>query len=540
MSFDMSAHGLIPSPRRPEIPGGGPQNVADVLDTGVATMPDAEALVGRYARYSYAELDREANRAAHVLLQLGVRPGDRVAGSMANHTDLVVAFYGAMRVGAIWFGVNRALAPPEKAYMLRDGGAAVFVGDREACAQIEGLPEALPELIHRIGAEPIDPGSQWRELLARAPDETRPEIEIDPFGPAAIAYTSGTTGFPKGAVHSQHNILMPGAVSAAAGLTEPNSRLGVSLPLTILNLMILGPAAAAQCRSCCVLMDRLDAVGLAEWIREERVANFASVPAVLRDLLTHPDVEQADLVSLTAPGVGGANCPDELKDLFRMRFGREVRESYGLTEAPTVVSYTDPERPRVAGAVGTALAQVSLHILDAEGNELSPGEVGEICVGASSEGRFEGVYTTMLGYWNRAEASREALRGGLLHTGDIGSLDADGNLFIRDRKSDLILRGGANVYPAEVERVLHEDPRVGACAVVGVPDPRLGERVMGAVQLARGAPATDTIEDELREHCRANLARYKVPDRILLVEAFPLTPMGKIRKRDIKGWFEAP
>ena len=238
MSFDITAHGLIPSPRRPEIPGGVAQSVADVLDAGVATMPEAEALVGRYARYSYAELDREANRAAQVLLQLGVRPGDRVAGSMANHTDLVVAFYGAMRIGAIWFGVNRALAPPEKAYMLKDGGAVVFVGDREACAQIEGLPEALPELVHRIGAEPSDPASQWRELLAKAPDETRPEIEIDPFGPAAIAYTSGTTGFPKGAVHSQHNILMPGAILAAAG-REAESRIGVCLPMTILNLMIL-------------------------------------------------------------------------------------------------------------------------------------------------------------------------------------------------------------------------------------------------------------------------------------------------------------
>jgi acyl-CoA synthetase (AMP-forming)/AMP-acid ligase II len=141
----------------------------------------------------------------------------------------------------------------------------------------------------------------------------------------------------------------------------------------------------------------------------------------------------------------------------------------------------------------------------------------------------------MLGYWNRPEASEEALRGGLLHTGDIGMLDADGNLFIRDRASDLILRGGANVYPAEIERVLHEDPRVASCAVVGVADERLGERVMAAVQLARGV---DASEDELKQHCRSNLARYKIPDRILLVDAFPLTPMGKIRKKDIKSWFE--
>jgi acyl-CoA synthetase (AMP-forming)/AMP-acid ligase II len=535
MTFDMTAHGLIPSPHRPLIPGAGPQTVADVLDAGVTTVPDAEALVGRYERYSYAELDREANRAAHALLQLGVRPGDRVAASMANHTDLVVAFYGAMRIGAIWFGVNRSLAPPEKAYMLRDGGALVFLGDREACSQIDELDESPPDLIHRIDAEPSDPASQWREYLAKAPDETRPDIEIDAFGPAAIAYTSGTTGFPKGAVHSQHNILMPGAMSAAFGRTEPGRRLGVCLPMTILNLMILGPVVAAQSRSCCVQMDRVDPVGLAEWIREERIVSFASVPATFHDLLTHPDVKQEDLVTLTAPGVGGANCPEEFKQLFRERFGREVLEGYGLTEAPTAVSHTNPELPRVVGSVGTALPQVSLHILDPDGSELPPGEVGEICVGPAAEGPFAGVYTPMLGYWNRSEASEQALRGGLLHTGDIGTLDVDGNLFIRDRKSDLILRGGANVYPAEVERVLYEDPRVSACAVVGVPDKRLGERVMAAVKLAREREATEL---ELRDHCLANLARYKVPERILLVESFPLTAMGKIRKRDIKGWFE--
>jgi acyl-CoA synthetase (AMP-forming)/AMP-acid ligase II len=324
-------------------------------------------------------------------------------------------------------------------------------------------------------------------------------------------------------------------MSAAAGRSAPGSRLGVCLPLTILNLMILGPVVAAQCRSCCVLMDRLDAVGLAEWVRNERVVSFSSVPATFHDLLTHPDVKQEDLVSLTAPGVGGANCPDEFKELYKRRFGREVLVGYGLTEAPTAVSHTNPELPRVPGSAGTALPQVSLHILDANGDELAPGEVGEICVGTASQGPFAGVYTTMLGYWNRPEASEEALRGGLLHTGDIGMLDADGNLFIRDRASDLILRGGANVYPAEIERVLHEDPRVASCAVVGVADERLGERVMAAVQLARGV---DASEDELKQHCRSNLARYKIPDRILLVDAFPLTPMGKIRKKDIKSWFE--
>ena len=278
----------------------------------------------------------------------------------------------------------------------------------------------------------------------------------------------------------------------------------------------------------------LSAVGIAEWVRDERIVTFSSVPAMLHDLLTHPDVRQDDLATLTLPGVGGANCPEELKTLFRERFGLEVTVSYGLTEAPTSVTLSK-DVPYPERSSGVAQPQYALHILDSEGNELPAGETGEICVGPSREGTFAGVYTTMLGYWKRNDATQAALAGGLLHTGDVGSVDRDGNLFVHDRKSDLINRGGANVYPAEIERVLHEDSRVAACAVVGVPDTRLGERVMAAVRLAREATAT---EAELLAHCRENLARYKVPERILLVDAFPETPMGKIRKRDTKRWFK--
>jgi long-chain acyl-CoA synthetase len=532
--FDYNRHGLIPSGRHPNIPGGGPQSVADVLDVGVSRHPDAEALVGRHARYSYAELDRAANRAARVLLSLGVCSGDRVAASMANHTELVVAFLGAMRIGAIWLGINRALAPPEKAYMLKDAEAKVLLADPEICAEIGSLSASLPLLSRCIEAEPGNEKGEWHRLLEAMTDDSRPVCDIDSFAPAAIAYTSGTTGFPKGAVHSQHNMLMPGAVAVATGQAEAETRTGVCLPLTILNLMILGPIACAQAGNCCVLMDRVDAVGLAEWIRSERLVTFAAVPAMMRDLLTHPDVDPADIETLTRPGVGGASCPEEVRALIRERFGSEVNVSYGLTEAPTVVCISDGES-EPAGASGTAQPQLTVHILDSEGNERPVGEDGEICVGPASTGPMASVYTPMLGYWNRAEASAAALQGGLLHTGDVGALDANGHLHVRDRKSDLIIRGGANVYPAEIERVLNQDERVVACAVVGIDDERLGERVVGAVQLARGRSAE---ESEFVELCRANLARYKVPERVLIVDAFPLTPMGKIRKRDIKVWFD--
>jgi acyl-CoA synthetase (AMP-forming)/AMP-acid ligase II len=530
---ELRDHGLIPSPARETIPGS-PQSVAEVLDPVVAAAPEREALIGRHARYTYAELDREVDRAANALVELGVGPGVRVAGSMGNHTELAVGFLACMRLGAIWLGIARALAAPEKAYLLRDSGARVLLADREAAGQLAPLRGELPELAHLIDAEPSDAASEWRRRVTAA-SARRARAAIDPFAPAAISYTSGTTGTPKGAVHSQHNLLLPGAVARWLGRSTPEITQGVCLPLTTLNLMVLGPILSAQSHARCVLMDRIDAPGVADWIVRERVASFASVPTTFFDLLTHPDIPHSQLASLTRPAVGGAPPPDALKVLFRARFGFELQEGYGLTEAPTTVAQRDRSMPRVPGSCGTALPHLRIAILDEGGDELPADEVGEVCVGPRTDGPWARVYTPMLGYWNRPEASAEALRGGWLHTGDLGCLDAEGNLFVKDRRSEMILRGGANVYPAEVERVLHADPRVAACAVLSVPDPRLGERVVAAVQLARSARAS---EEELRQLCRNQLARYKVPDRIVFVDSFPRNSMNKILKRELRPLFQ--
>jgi acyl-CoA synthetase (AMP-forming)/AMP-acid ligase II len=269
---------------------------------------------------------------------------------------------------------------------------------------------------------------------------------------------------------------------------------------------------------------------MAEWIGRERIDWIGAVPAMIHDLLTHPDVHADDLVSLTRPMVGGADCPEEFRELYRKRFGSEVRLGYGMTEAPTAVTLEPEEGPFLPGCAGRALPHVRITVRDESGRELAAGEEGEVCVEPTNEGPWAGVYTPMLGYWNRPEATAEALRGGVLHSGDVGILDAEGNLFIRGRKGELIIRGGANVYPAEVERVLHEDPRVAACAVVGRPDKRLGERVVAYVQ---PVPGEQLDAESLRAHCSERLARYKVPAEFVLVEDFPRTPMGKIRKIDL-------
>jgi long-chain acyl-CoA synthetase len=524
-------HGLIrPTPPRPT---GGPRTVDEVLDDWLAAAPDDEALIGRFARYTVAALDDAATRGANALAGLGIGPGDRVAASLPNQADVVVAFLAVQRLGAVWVGINRPLAGPEKAYMLADAQVGAFLGDPEMVEQVTRHRADLPDLRALVTVDAPAATDEWRDLLAAASAGRRP-VAQDPLAPAAIAYTSGTTGFPKGAVHSQHNMLLVGTVNARRGLYRsslPGARLGVALPLTILNLMVLIPLFAIQRRLCTVAMDRIDGLGLAEWIQRERVTFFSAVPAMVHDLLTNPAVTDDMLEPLQEISVGGADMPDAFRRLYEDRFGIPVGTAYGLTEAPTAVTIEDVTRPMVPGSCGKAFPQVEILILDEQDRPVPTGDVGEVCVAPARTGDWADCYRPMLGYWNRPEETAQALRNGILHTGDLGCLDPDGNLFIKDRRNDLILRGGANVYPAEVERVLHDDPRVAACAVLGKPDERLGERVVAFVQLADGTTAT---ADELRDHCAENLAKYKVPEDIRFVEAFDRTPMGKIRKTTLR------
>jgi acyl-CoA synthetase (AMP-forming)/AMP-acid ligase II len=362
----------------------------------------------------------------------------------------------------------------------------------------------------------------------------RPRVAIDPHDPAAIAYTSGTTGFPKGAVHSHHNLLLPGAVAAANRAYGPDVRQGVVLPLTILNLVVLAPLVAFQDGSACVCIDRIDAEGLADWVRRERVGHFAAVPTVFYDLLTHSGVSRSDLASLVRPEVGGAECPEEFRRLYRERFGADVVIGYGMTEAPTAVTRTDGSAAPAPGLCGKAVPQLEIHILDEKDEPVPRGEIGEICVAPRTTGKWAGVYTPMLGYWNKPEETAKALHAGVYHSGDLGFLDASGDLYIRGRRNELILRGGANIYPAEVERVLQEHPAVAAAAVLGRPDTRLGQRVVAAVELRAGASAKT---EELEAFARERLARYKVPEQIALVAALPRNAMGKVVKRELEPLF---
>jgi acyl-CoA synthetase (AMP-forming)/AMP-acid ligase II len=490
---------VSPAGRRPI-----PATVARVLDRALAADPDREALVTRDRRLSYGGLDAEADRAAQALRSLGVGPGDRVAASLPNDADVVVAFHGAMRLGAVWVGVNRALAPPERRYLLDDSGATVFL--------VEGPDAALEHA--RARSVTLD---TWRAAVAAA--EARPVgVDVDPLAPAGIAYTSGTTGRPKGAVHSQRGLVVPGAVLVEERGYDTDLRKGDCFPFTVLNLAVLTTLLVSQAGGCSIVMDRMDAEGVAEWIRREAVTTWNGPPALLHSLAHDDAVAAADLASLDEVWTGGGDCPEPIREAFEAKFGVPVLATYGLSEAPTVVTIDRRGGRHVPGASGRPLPHLAVRIAGEGGETLPVGETGEILVGAADD-----RYRLMLGYWQRPEATAEALAGGELHTGDLGFLDGEGYLHVRDRKNLLIIRGGANVYPAEVERVLLRAPGIAAAAVFGVADERLGERVAAAVEVH------GTIDlDGVRAHCLANLARYKVPDRIAVVPALPRNAMGKV------------
>lgn len=473
--------------------------MARVLDRALQERPDAPAVVARSGTLTYRELDRSAAQAAGALASLGLAAGDRLAVSLPNDLDVVVAFHGAMRLGLVWVGINEALAVPEKEAILADCGASLLL----ASSGLQGFPS-------------VDVAA-WRSAVAAA--SPHPGVDLDPHAPAGIAYTSGTTGRPRGIVHSQHNLLLPGAVLVATRGYDETLRKGDCLPLTILNLMVLTTLLTAQAGGTCVVMDRRDAGGVAEWVRDQHVSVWNGVPAQLFDLVRGGLVTRDDLASLREVWSGGGDCPDALRKEFEAAFGLPLRATYGLTEAPTVVAIDPPGGSWVDGASGRPLPHLDVSVLSEDG---SPADFGEICVSAAADGEWAGLWTPMLGEWSAGAVVPPP--AGPLRTGDLGSLD-DGWLRITDRRKLVVVRGGANVYPAEVERVLLSLPGVAGAAVFGVPDERLGERVAAAVEVAAGSSVTP---EELASACRGQLSSYKVPERWAVVGALPRNAMGKV------------
>ena len=302
-------------------------------------------------------------------------------------------------------------------------------------------------------------------------------------------------------------------------------RKGDCFPFTILNMAVLTTLLVSQAGGTSIVMDRIDAEGVAEWVRTERVTTWNGPPALLYSLASMGSVAPADLASLREVWTGGADCPEAIRSAFEAKFGLPVLATYGLTEAPTVVAIDPVGGPHVAGASGRPLPHLAVHAVGDDVRPLPPGQSGEVCVAAAPG---DDRYRLMLGYWRRPDDTAKVLAGDVLHTGDIGFVDEEGYVHLRDRKSLVIIRGGANVYPAEVEAVLTEHPAVADVAVIGLPDDDWGKRVHAVVQPASGA--AESLPEALDTHCRQRLAPFKVPKSYELVDSLPREDSGKLRR----------
>lgn len=521
------------------------REIARVLEPALNEEPTRVAVVAASGSLTYEELDRRANRWSRALREAGIAPGDRVAVSLPNDLDIVAAFHGAMRLGAVWVGVNSVLAPPEKAFMIKDSGAKLLLCEATTASELSAETYDLPAGFD-VGVVAGEGSEDWSSALA-ALDSSPLGMDVDPFAPAGIAYTSGTTGFPKGVVHSQWNLLTPGAQLTATRQYGTDLRKGDCFPLTILNMLILTTLLTAQAKGRAVIMDKVSSDSVTRWVRDEGVTVWNGPPPLLFSLAHDDGVAPAELASLREVWSGGADCPEAIRNAFESKFGVEVRGTYGLTEAPTVVAIEVPETDHLPGSSGVPLPHLEVTIRNGEGEPLAAGEAGEICV--APRGRTDmrrhltddwGVesgddldlpeYQPMLGYWNRPKESAAALAGGFLRTGDAGTLSAEGILVVSDRISLMLNRGGANVYPAEIERVVMDLAGVDSCGVFGVPDERLGERVGLLVEFE---PATDPDLDAVIAHCRGQLAPYKVPELVAPVASLPRNAMGKIDRREL-------
>ncbi|RBY87964.1 long-chain fatty acid--CoA ligase [Blastococcus sp. TF02A-30] len=504
-------------------------NLAFLLRESARTHPEKWALLHDGGRMSYVELDAASDRFAAGLVSRGLRPGDAVALQLPNVPHFPVAYFGILKAGCVAVPVNTLLRSAEIAYVLRDSGARLLVtwnGAAEEAAKAAadvGLQELF--VLDLPGFPPASVGRRFQQLAEAVVLGPPPLHQSDPGDTAAIIYTAGTTGRPKGAELTHFQLFM--------NADTPGRLFGIrddDVILTVLPLFhVFGLSSILNCAvrfaATMSLVPRFDPERVMATIQRDGVTVFEGVPTMYIALLNHPRRDEFHLSSLRVGISGGAPLPAEVIDEVERTWGIVVLEGYGMSETASTTTFNVSAEERRVYSVGKPVYGVEVGIWDDAGRPLPPGQehVGEIVV--------RGV-NVMRGYHGRPDATAEAMAGGWFHTGDLGYLDSDGFLFVVDRKKDLIIRGGENVYPHEVEDVLYEHPAVAEAAVVGVPDPRLGQEVKAFVALRPGRVAT---EAELVAFVRERVASYKYPRTVEFRDALPKNATGKILKRELVG-----
>ncbi|MFH8631495.1 long-chain fatty acid--CoA ligase [Streptomyces lydicus] len=490
-------------------------NLASHVVNGAQAYPDRAALRLGDDIVTYRTLDQRTARVAAMLCDRGVRPGDRVGLMLTDTPEFAFAYFGVLRAGGVVVPMNFLLKSREVAYHLGDSGTRLlfawhdFADEARAGAQ-------------QAGAEAVIVDAGGFDELPVSEASAADVADRHEHDTAVVLYTSGTTGEPKGAELTHANLTRNCDIVAGELLQlTPDDVVFGGLPLFHAFGQTCTLNATVASGACLTMLPRFDAEKTLAMLAGHGVTVFAGVPTIFSRLLRQPGHDAYDVSRLRLSLSGGAAMPVQVLRDFQDAFDCVVLEGYGLSETSPVSAFnTLQEGPR-PGSVGTPIRGVGMRVVDDDGKDVPQGEVGEIAIRG---------HNVMKGYWHRPEETAAAIRDGWFHTGDLGRVDQDGFFWIVGRLKDMIIRGGNNVYPGEIEAVLYEHPAVADAAVIGLPDPDLGEEVGAAVVLEPGAQAT---AEELREFVKSRVAAYMYPRRVWITEALPKGPTGKIIKREV-------
>jgi long-chain acyl-CoA synthetase len=516
-------------------------NISMLVEHHARITPDREAIVSGPVRLTYGQLDAMACRLAGALRALGIRAGDHVALSCPNTPHFPVAYFGILKAGAVVVPLNVLLKAREIEHHLRDSDAVAYLCfegtaelpmgrmGHEAFRAVDGCRHFVVLTTDASAASGVA-GHPTMEQLLRGQPAAMEAVPREADDTAVLLYTSGTTGLPKGAELTHANMVLNAV--ASRDMCLPLIGAGYSTALAVLPLFhSFGQTSVMNANllqgNRVVLLPRFEPAAVLEAMRTEGVNAFAGVPTMYWALLRHVEEHAVDVESIAASlkvcCSGGAPIPVEILHAFDARFGVQILEGYGLSETSPVATFNQIGRPRRPGSIGLPVWGCEVKVVDEHDAEVPRGELGEIVIRG---------HNVMKGYYRKPDATAEALRGGWFHSGDVARMDEDGYLFIADRLKDLIIRGGMNVYPREVEDVLLTHPAVSIAAVIGVPHAEHGEEVKAFVIRRPGASVT---EEELVAWSRETMAAFKYPRSVEFVEALPMTATGKVLKRELRA-----
>jgi len=506
-----------------------PQNLGQLLRDRVSVSPDKAFLISENdgRRFSYAQFEQAVDRAACLLQSHEIAKGDVVSLLMPNSVEYIVAYFACWKLGALAGPINSLLKEDEISFVLNNSEAKTILIHSEFLPRLENIRNDLPHLKSVIVFD--DEAAASRDFVTeKAPSLRLPDITLD--DEAIIIYTSGTTGKPKGCLLTHGNLIANARQISGWLQFTKDDRLLTTMPLFHMNAVSVTTMSALYAGGSTVVSPRFSASRFWQIISDYEITTFGSVATMLSVLLsTYPEGVPAGLKTdrLRFAMCGSAPVPAEVMQRFEETFDCLVIEGYGLSESTCRSTFNPPDKRRRAGSCGVPIGN-EMRVVDDNDNEVKDGELGEIVM------RGENI---LKGYYRNDAATATAFRNGWFHTGDIGYRDADGFFYIVDRKSDMIIRGGENIYPREIDEVLYQHPAVAAAATIGVPDPLYGEDVAAFVVLKDDRTAS---EDELINYCREHLADYKSPKTIRVVKSIPKGPTGKLLKRELAASFRQP